>query len=130
MTRESSKTAAVSSPPATPDDAKQLASVIVRHWSDETPFSAESILGEHPELAQYSSVILDLAHEEYRRRVKAGERIAPSRFAARFPAVSHSLRYLLNIDDYLDEHSYLLEDLESKETDWPSVGEVFLGFRR
>lgn len=110
----------------TADEARQFASEIIRKWPEKRVFVAEAVLDEHPELRRYSTIVLDLAHEEYRRRAAKGERIAPEEFAARFPAIQESLQILLGVEDYFDRHPDALAGLA--ETEWPEAGDTFLGF--
>src|SRR3954452_12435938 len=49
------------------------------------PITAEQFLAEHQELAGDKEAGIDLAYEEYCRRLETGEAPDPAQFAARFP---------------------------------------------
>jgi len=108
------------------DEAKSLASEIIARSGDSDNFDAGSILKNHPELAQYRSVVVDLAYEEFCRRVDAGESADPQEFARRFPDVAQSLLKVLEVHQYLDHHP----DAFAPDTppEWPEAGDEVAGF--
>jgi len=108
------------------DDAKSLASEIIARSGDSDVFDAGSILENHPELAQYRSVVVDLAYEEFCRRVDAGEAADPQEFARRFPDVAQSLLKVLEVHQYLDHHPDAFAPDGSQQ--WPAAGEEVAGF--
>ena len=55
------------------------------------PLDARQILSQHPSLCRSKSAVLDLAYEEYCRRVEAGEEVDVERFARRFPGFQTSV---------------------------------------
>src|SRR5262245_24894647 len=55
------------------------------------PFNARQILSEHPHLRGSKSAVIDLAYEEYCRRVDAGEKVDVEHFAHHFPGYQTSL---------------------------------------
>jgi serine/threonine protein kinase len=99
---------------------------IVRDWPVGVPFDARAILAELPEFRGNTSLVLDLAYEEFCQEEEAGRAPLASRFAARFPEVETSLR------DLLDAHRRLHRDesagLRNRAVDWPVCGETILDF--
>lgn len=108
------------------DEAQALASAIIARTGIDEEFDAGSILENHPGLAQYRSVVVDLAYEEFCRRVDAGEAADPQEFAQRFPAVAHSLLKVLEVHQYLEHHP----DAFAPESPpaWPQAGDEVSGF--
>lgn len=106
--------------------AKALASQIIAGTGPEEEFDAGLILENHPELAQHRSVVVDLAYEEFCRRVEAGEPADPNEFARRFPDIAQSLLKVLEVHAYLEQHP----DAFAKGPTgvWPEVGEQIAGF--
>jgi len=111
----------------TPVAARSFASDLIARWPAETPLDAQAILDRHPELLQYRSAVLDLAHEEYWQRLEAGEKLVPEEFAERFPQYRSSLAYLIRLHQYLESHVGLGTGLLPPQ--WPETGTEFLGFR-
>ena len=60
-----------------------------------------ALLAEQPELKDYPSVVLDLAYEEYRLRLRAGEPLDAAEFARRFPSLERSLYLLIAVHSML-----------------------------
>ncbi|MHC4399123.1 MAG: protein kinase domain-containing protein [Planctomycetota bacterium] len=89
------------------------------------PLDAQAYLSDRPELAEHKSVVLDLAYEEYCQRVEAGESIDADDFCDRFQPFERSLRRLIEIHDFLEEHSFGLPGLS---VEWPEPGQTFHGF--
>jgi hypothetical protein len=69
-------------------EAQALASAIIARTGGAGEFDAGRILQDNPGLTQYRSVVVDLAYEEFCRRLDAGEVPDPREFAQRFPAVA------------------------------------------
>lgn len=107
--------------------AKAMVSEIIADHRSDASFDATSILGKHPELEQFPSVVVDLAYEEFCRRVDNGEWIEPEQFVRRFPAVAAPLLKLLEVHAFLDENP----DAFGTATgfDWPEAGADVAGFR-
>lgn len=108
------------------DEAKALASEIIACAPEQEVFDAASILANHPELTRYRSVVVDLAYEEFCRRVDAGEAADPHEFARRFPDVAQSLLKVLEVHQYLEHHPDAFAPDASPP--WPQAGEEVGGF--
>ena len=109
-----------------PEEAKALASEIIALAGSEENFDARAILKSRPELAGHRSVVVDLAYEEFCRRLDAGEPPAPGEFVRRFPEVAESLLELLEVHDYLKEHPD--EFVNRSSPAWPEPGDEVSGF--
>nr|MCU0874646.1 serine/threonine protein kinase [Pirellulaceae bacterium] len=110
----------------TPEEAKALASEIIALAGSEENFDARDILRRRPELAQHRSVIVDLAYEEFCRRLDAGRPPAPREFVRRFPEVAESLLELLEVHEYLGDHPD--EFVNESSPAWPEPGDEVSGF--
>lgn len=87
------------------------------------PITAQQFLAEHEELAGDKEAVIDLAYEEYCRRMETGEAPDPAQFAANFPRWKTSLCNLLAAHRFLaDEPDLLADDA------WPERGQHFQGF--
>jgi serine/threonine protein kinase len=91
----------------------------------EGSLDARQILLEHPSLCRSKSVVLDLAYEEYCRRVDAGEEVDVPGFVRRFPGYQTSLLRQIEAHEWLAEHPEVL----GAPVTWPIEGAEFLGFR-
>src|SRR5690606_31344514 len=97
-------------------------------WPSCDSFHAHSVLAQYPQLQSDRSVLVELAYEEFCRLVQRGESVNVEEFARQFPEVEHSLVKQLHVEQYLQQHSELMAGFSDDQ--WPSVGEVFLGFER
>ena len=102
-------------------DAAALASEIIAGTGPGEEFDAQSILEDHPGLAQYGSIVVDLAYEEFVRRVDAGENTDLHEFAGRFHEVSSSLMKVLEVHEYLETHPE--EFCAEPAVRWPQEGD-------
>jgi eukaryotic-like serine/threonine-protein kinase len=104
-------------------DVFRVADEIKKHWqAGEEPDVAAS-LERYPELRNHRTVVLDLAYQEYQRRLRAGEKIDAEAFSRRFPSFQKSLRLFIAV------HSFLADsDVETQESLWPLPGEPYLQF--
>ncbi len=107
--------------------ARAMVSEIIADHADDPDFDAEAILGTHPDFQEFPSIVVDLAYEEFCRRVDRGERIDPEKFIGRFPGVAGPLRKLLEVHAFLDENPHAFGAVT--ELDWPEVGDDVAGFR-
>ncbi len=99
--------------------ARKTAVEIKRRWRHgETP-DATAALADHPELARFKSIVVDLAYEEFLLREKGGEPPNPASFAVRFSTYWASVRNMLDAHKLLQERPELLE---SAGGDWPEIG--------
>jgi eukaryotic-like serine/threonine-protein kinase len=110
-----------------PMDAAHMALAIKDRWAagEESPNVAAS-LASHPELQSFRSVVLDLAYQEYRFRLEAGEDLDADEFSRRFPSLQRSLYMLIEM------HSLLEQDPDFRSLQqtlcWPEPGKPFLQF--
>lgn len=108
------------------DEAQTLASAIIARTDPAESFDAAAVLAEHPGLAKYRSVVVDLAYEEFCRRIDAGEPADAQAFARRFPAVASSLRKVLEVHQYIQQHPDAFASPAAPV--WPEAGEDVPGF--
>ena len=118
---------AISTDVLPPPQARQLYNDLLDGWPSDQPFSADRVLEDHPELRSHKSVVIDLAFEEFTRRLESGEDVTPTDFAARFETVQKSLVELLQVNRFLHQCSLLPQSVE--QIVWPHVGDRFLGFQ-
>ena len=106
--------------------ATQVAAVTRERWRQGERPDVAAVLQQNPDLKRYRSLVLDLAYEEYRRRLDAGESLQAADFAGRFPSFQQSLHLLIEV------HRLLGDDAEwgagQGEIAWPCPGESLLGF--
>jgi len=91
----------------------------------EGPLDARKFLDDHPEIALRKSIVIDLAYEEYCQRIEAGESVDPDGYCRRFPAFEKSIRRLLDVHAFLEEHGDFLPVVD---VTWPEPGRDFEGF--
>lgn len=108
------------------EDARALVDRLL-HRSATEPFCAEQILTEQPQLREFSSCVLDLAYEEFCRIREAGQTVAATEFAQRFPDVQQSLYRVIEFDQILHQHPSLIDEVP--EDCWPVAGDVFGEFQ-
>lgn len=102
-----------------------IVSEIKRRHSGERALDAIALLEAHPEFKARKSIVLDLAYEEYCQRVEAGEAVETDPFCMRFRPFAESLRRLVEVHDYLEDHPHLLP---MQNAPWPSPGQKLAGF--
>jgi serine/threonine protein kinase/Tfp pilus assembly protein PilF len=102
--------------------ARRAVSSLIAGWVSPAPLDALALLEEHPELKGDKSAVLDLAYEEYCRRIEAGESLDPDAFANRFVVCRRSLRRLLEVHSLLAQNVALIHLAEAR---WPEVGQQF-----
>jgi tetratricopeptide (TPR) repeat protein len=90
------------------------------------PIDVSALLAGHPELAEDKSLLLDLAYEAFCQKHEAGTAVDPEEFCGRFPAYRSSLRRLLGVHQFLEQHPQFLAD--GRHAPWPQPGQTFLGF--
>jgi serine/threonine protein kinase len=100
------------------------AEAIKQAWRDGQRPDAAAVLNEDPDIAGDRAVALDLAYEEFCVREEAGEVLDSSTFCDRFP-FGASLRRLLTLHRFLDDHPDVLDDVP---TSWPNAGETLGDF--
>ena len=114
------------------DDGTEMAAVnrlaveAKQRWSRGEQPDVARLLDEHPQLKAHKSIVLDLAHEEFSRRVEAGEALNTDEFCRRFPTLRSSLCMLIEVNRLLKEDPRF-QSL-GKEPDWPQPGDSFLGY--
>lgn len=97
---------------------------LICQTSDED-FDAKKILEENPEVLGHRSLVLDLAYEEYCRRVETGSAVEQASFAKKFPEHEESLLRVLQVHQYLERS----ESSDKSRSDWPRPGDDFGEYR-
>ncbi len=110
----------------TPAEVRELTSEIKSLWTKGEPVDARAVVARHPELRDDKSFVLDLAYEEFCRRLAAGERPDTEQFCERFPTFKASLRRLIWAHRFLEGNVQLWSGAAA--TRWPEPGDEFLGF--
>lgn len=85
-----------------------------------------TLLAENPELKAYRSIFLDLAHDEFCRRIDAGETVDTDEFCRQFPSFQNSLCMLIEVDRLLCQDPQFQSECD--EPVWPKPEESFLGY--
>lgn len=106
--------------------ANSLAAEVKNGWRHSTKPDVATVLANHPELRRYKSVALDLAYEEYRRRLEAGESLDAEEFSRQFPSLQRSLFLLIEVKKLVDQDARYASLQDS--VSWPEPGESLLGF--
>ncbi len=91
-----------------------VSELIDQHPLNQT-FDAHRILGDHPEIKNYRSLVLDLVYEEYCRRIENGEGVRQASFAAKFPLYEESVLKLFQVHQHLEQPEF-------RPVQWPRVG--------
>jgi eukaryotic-like serine/threonine-protein kinase len=107
-------------------EANRVASAIKDRWQRGEPPDVRNVLAKHPELRHHRSVLLDLAYNEYRLRLQAGEEVDAETFSRRFPSLQRSLHLLIEVQGLLSRDP----DLQALQgiLPWPEPGSHFLQF--
>ena len=107
-------------------EANQTASAIKDRWRGGESPDVANALTNHPHLRNYRSIVLDLAYQEYRLRLQAGEELDAEACSQRFPSLQRSLHLLIEV------HSLLSHDPDYQAIQgilpWPEPGSRFLQF--
>lgn len=98
---------------------------VKRLWNSGEPVNAMAAIEKYPELQDVKAFVLELAYEEFCRRIDAGESISATHFCQKFSRFRGSLGHLLEVHRLLEENPELLASDQS----WPPVGSDYLGFR-
>ena len=106
--------------------ALHTASMIKDRWHGGDPPDLAGVLESHPNLKQHRTVVLNLAYEEYRLRLQAGESLDAEKFSQRFQSLGQSLFFLIAVHDLLSGDPDFVA-LQS-DASWPEPGGSFLGF--
>jgi serine/threonine protein kinase len=105
---------------------RALASEVYDLWKHSDPGDVRALLARHPVLASDPEAVLELAYEEFCRRLEAGETPDPKTFAARFPPCRSALQRLIETRDWFENRPQW--HYQPALTPWPVSGEVFLGY--
>ena len=65
----------------------QVTTEIRKHWEEGEYPNLAALLKEHPEIKPYRSFVLDLAHEEYCRRLANGNLLMQRSMQGNFQAI-------------------------------------------
>jgi len=110
---------------------QELANNLRSAWSQNRESNLASYLKQHPELCSDSSLVIDLAIDEYRFRRNRGQLSSIVQYCKPFAdfgnALHSSIFRQIEVERYLDDHLELrhLDD----ETEWPNVGDQIAGYR-
>jgi serine/threonine protein kinase len=112
------------------DDPSKLLDKIAAEWREADAPDLVRTLEEHPQLLHDTSVLLNLALEEYKTRRAATVDLDLAQHCHRFhkfgSVIERSIFRQLETQQYIEEHPELL-DLFRPPT-WPEVGETIGGF--
>jgi hypothetical protein len=105
---------------------RQIAGEVIASWKSAASIDAVAALAARPELRQYTSVVLDLAYEEYCLRIARGESIDAAEFCKRFPGMETSVRRQIELHELVAEHPELMHDVLASP--WPAFGDEIFGY--
>src|SRR5210317_1753167 len=94
--------------------AEELMEEVRERWDRGESPDVGTVLLEHPEFIDRKSLMLELAYEEYFRRVDSGDEIEVDSFCRRFPACRMSLQRRIEVHHFLQEESGWFPDIP-----WP-----------
>lgn len=92
---------------------------ILSHVPEGEIFDAAEIVAANSQIGNNPSLIVDLAYEEYWRRLQAGQNIDAAQFANRFPGVSEKLLRVIEVGDVIHESPEVFLNL--LQPNWPEV---------
>lgn len=99
-------------------------SEIIEEWPEDTPFDAAQILEQNPDLRRHKSNVIDLAYEEYCRRIGNKEDLSLEDFVGKFEGIQRSLACLIDVHKFLNANPELITDISSLP--WPKIGDILL----
>src|SRR5579883_3294315 len=111
--------------------ASTQSEAIKEAWrTGQQKIDAAAALRANPEIAADRGLALDLAYEEFCAREEVGEHLDSAVFCAQF-SFGDSLRRLLTLHRFLDEHPGFLGGSSTSETEkpWPAVGDLVADFQ-
>jgi serine/threonine protein kinase/Tfp pilus assembly protein PilF len=94
-------------------------------YSSAEPFNARTVLNTIS--SPTSTVIADLAYEEYCRRIQRGEMVELAEFLDGFPEVASELRATIEVARLIEDHCPSFARVEAGL--WPAPPTSFAGFR-
>ncbi len=106
---------------------RELVSQVKRTWQQDASPDAATFLREHPAVNHFSSLVVELAYEEYCLRRERGEEFDGLRFCERFPKVQTVLMDFIRTDEYARQN--LVPSPVRDNRSWPQPGDQFLGSR-
>ena len=104
----------------------RVAADIKQRWNRGESPDLVSLLATNPELKANRSIFLDLAHDEFYRRISAGESIDTDEFCRQFPSFQDSLCMLIEVNRLFRQDPQFQSLCD--ETIWPKLDESFLGY--
>ena len=106
--------------------AQRIASRVKERWRRGDSPDLVSVLADHPGMKNHRTIVLELAYEEYRIRLKGGESLAANEFSRRFRSLEWSLQCYIAVHGLLGNDPDYAEFQDSVA--WPEPGSHFLGF--
>lgn len=118
--------------PTLPVEQHSLISDVMWDWPEDEPVRVDVAVARFPQLLDSPRAIVELAIAEFEGRRSAGENLAASDFAERFPAVRSQLLDSLVFERALQEMTGWFQSVLAPKEDnvkWPAVGEQIAGFK-
>lgn len=118
--------------PTLPVEQHSLISNVMWDWPEGEPIRVDVALARFPQLHDSPRAIVELAIAEFEGRKSAGESLAASDFAERFPDVRSQLLDSLVFERALQEMTGWFQRVLAPKEDnvkWPAVGEQIAGFK-
>ena len=100
---------------------KNHVSEVRRQWLRNRTPNAVAFLADHPSVARYPSLLVDLAYEEYFLRREQGECVDASTFCRQFPIVQRELMECIQVDEYARKN--LIPQWNLGHQAWPEPGD-------
>jgi len=83
------------------------------------PFNAAAIIDEHSTLNEMPSLLVDLAYEDYWRKVQCGCEVDVNEFVDQFPQIRERLLHMIDVGDLINQAPDVFLSLMNPE--WPIV---------
>ena len=106
------------------DECREVVERAIAQWKETGEADARHVIQQHPELAQYKALMLELAYEEFCCRQEDGQALDSTVFCDRFPSIRTSLAQQLEVHKFAPILVELFSNLR-----WPQPGEDFAHFK-
>jgi hypothetical protein len=105
--------------------AQEIADSTIARWQGGELPDTLTVFRSHPEIDWPSTVVCELAYEEYVLRKERGETIDRARFVSRFGERADSVARLLEVDSALSGIEFPVEGADAKAApvDFPQLGD-------
>ncbi|WP_437224378.1 protein kinase domain-containing protein [Planctomicrobium sp. SH661] len=99
--------------------SESLLSELLQHIPEGQTFDAAALISSHSELQAMPSVMVDLAYEDYWRRIQNGIQVNLDQFVDRFPEIRERLLHMIDVGDLIKQAPDVFLSLMKPQ--WPTV---------